>query len=225
MAWRKPLFAYLSYLGLAAVASALLVVLSDPLERLFQPLPRGVHDYRFWLAVAGSTVLWVGLFAVLHRLPSRGKQRVVVAATFVAGTFYLLEYFLPGHSGLFFWRPAHGNPFTPLKQPVGYAASVVAGFTFFLATLNLVRNHARNLARLKAGWYNSLAFFIAFQAMATFGLWNAYVPENELAARWQGWLFGGLYVPLNATLFSVLAFYMATAAFRAFRVRSAEAGL
>jgi len=223
---RRALFAYLAYLLIGIVTSALLVALSQPIQRLFAPISGGVHSPRFWLAIAISVIAWGALFGLLHRLPSRAKKRLIVIVTFVSGLFWVLEFFLPAHSAvLFFWRPAHGNPFTPLKQPVGYALQVIAGFTFFLASLNLMRLHAGHLARLRAGWYNSLAFFVAFFAMAAFGLWAYYDGKNPVAIRWNTWLFTDMYVPLTGTMFSVTAFYMATAAFRAFRIRTAEAGV
>jgi len=229
MAWRKALVLYAIYLAVALAAGGFLIIFSSPLLRFFQPIKGAAGDYRFWLAIAGSVVFWVGLFALMHRLPNPLKRRIITGATFLAGLYYVLEYYLPGHNQvLFFWRPAHGNPFTPLKQSVGYATMVVAGFSFFLAAINLSLVHARNLLRLRSGWYNSLAFFLAFIAMALFGLWSSYAPTARFGglavSRWHGYLFQEMYVPLNATMFSVLAFYIATAAFRAFRVRTAEAG-
>jgi hypothetical protein len=37
------------------------------------------------------------------------------------------------------------------------------------------------------------------------------------------WMFNNMFVPMQATMFSVLAFFIASAAFRAFRARSMEA--
>ena len=39
------------------------------------------------------------------------------------------------------------------------------------------------------------------------------------------WLFQNAYMPLDATMFSILAFFVASAAFRTFRARSIEAAL
>jgi hypothetical protein len=39
------------------------------------------------------------------------------------------------------------------------------------------------------------------------------------------WIYDQLYAPMSATMFALLAFFIASAAFRAFRIRSVEAGL
>ncbi len=69
-------------------------------------------------------------------------------------------------------------------------------------------------------------------AMFVFTLWESSIKAGPSAtgalpypkAIYQV-LFNGLYQPLISATFSLLAFYIASAAYRAFRIRSAEAGL
>jgi hypothetical protein len=45
------------------------------------------------------------------------------------------------------------------------------------------------------------------------------------SGRAYQWLYNYVFAPCNATMFALLAFYVASAAFRAFRARNVEAGL
>ena len=90
----------------------------------------------------------------------------------------------------------------------------------------------RNVADRRPGWHNSLAFFLAMALMLAFHLWQHYLHLPETGQKLAPWprgvyeiLFNGLYQPLQAATFSLLAFYIASAAYRAFRIRSAEAAL
>jgi hypothetical protein len=206
--------------GLARLATPLFVPIKSP--------------SLFYLVLAGAVALWAGLMFLLHSLPAAARKRIVVIATFTAGLYYVLQFYLPEKSRIFFWRASHTNPFTPMIETVGVATAVIIGFSFFLGAFNLALVHGKNIAARRPGYYNSIAFFVAFVAMTVFGLWQAYAPKavlmhNRLGLRdlsvqqVHGYLFNSTYVPLGAALFSVLAFYMATAAFRAFRIRSAEA--
>jgi hypothetical protein len=179
-------------------------------------------------AILASIIVWVLAFALLNRLPAGAKKRLIVIATFVAGLFYSIEYFLPAESPLVWWRPHHSNPLHEWLGPWGTAAEVIAGFTIGLGVINLVMIHAKVVGRLRRGWPNSLAFFAALVAMLVFGLWQSYLPATasprHIANVVYRYLFDGFYVALGAAVFSVLAFYIATAAYRAFRIRTAEAG-
>lgn len=219
------------YIVAGVIGAVVLWALTHALTPVFQPVKGSV----FYGAVAGSVVFWIGLMWLLHRMPSAVKKRIAVIVTFVSGLFYVLEFYLPAKGPVFFWRPSHTNPFSPMIETVGNATAVIAGFTFFLAAFSLGLVHSKNVRARRPGYYNSVALFLAFIAMAVFGLWQTYAPTT-VVVRHHGWvprlttaqiysyLFDSTYVPLGSTLFSVLAFYMATAAFRAFRVRSAEAG-
>jgi hypothetical protein len=97
--------------------------------------------------------------------------------------------------------------------------------------INLVMIHAKTIGRWRRGWLDSMGFFLGLIAMLVFGMWQAYLPEGgqpqgvaKVVKTAYKYLFDGFYVPLGAAVFSVLAFYIATAAYRAFRIRTAEAG-
>jgi hypothetical protein len=191
-----------------------------------------VHGRELWIYIAAATAGWIALFALLHRLPLRHKRALTIALTFIAGLFYTLEFYLPAKSH---WFPWWKNPLSDLIVPMGNAMNVIFGFTLALGLINLAMIHGRNIARKRPGWFNSAAFFAAMISMIVFGLWQTYTPDTNRPAalglscaqvhRVYDVLFNGLLQPLGATVFSILAFYMATAAFRAFRIRAAEAAL
>ena len=52
--------------------------------------------------------------------------------------------------------------------------------------------------------------------------WGARSPEE---GRVFNWIYDHVFFPCNATMFALLAFFIASAAFRAFRMRNVESGL
>jgi len=191
---------------------------------MFHPIK---PTWLLWTVIIAVSAAWVALLYGLSRLRSREKRRIIIATTFLAGLFYVLEFFLPGKSRIFFWTRDHANPLTPFLSSLGEATLAIAGFTLMLGVTNLTLVHGRNILRRQKGWYNSAAFFLALLAMIFFGLWETYgdkaAPFGKIAHRTYQCLFDGGLVSLEATMFSLLAFYMAAAAYRAFRLRSGEA--
>ncbi len=194
------------------------------LQALFQPLPPDRPLLVYLLLPIALNVL---LLYLLHRfLGSRGRRWLIAVVTFLAGLFFGLEYFYP----------VKGEPpknfLTDWIPHVSTMVAVIVAFTVGLGIYSLCQVHGHNVARRRPGWYNSLAFFLAMTAMFAFGIWDHYRPLEVPPPQLTPWhngiydiLFSGLFVPLQATTFSLLAFYIASAAYRAFRIRTAEAAL
>ncbi len=201
----------------------------------FQPVSGGPS---LALHLVGSVLVSILALIGMHfLLGPRGKRWLVAVATFLGGLYLGLEYFLPVRKDTL-W-PTHlpnpnpnaaANLLTPGIEPLTNLLTVIGAFTVGLGIYSLCQVHGRNVVRARPGWHNSLAFFLAMIAMLVFGLWEHYLPKSSGgAAPWPRAvytvLFDGMFTSLQAATFSLLAFYIASAAYRAFRVQTLEAGL
>jgi hypothetical protein len=141
-------------------------------------------------------------------------------------TLPVIVAFLSGLAmvGAFFLNP---NQFGDIQGELLQWATIIAGFTILLGVVSIVSVNLRAVKRRDRGWYNNLATLIS---VAVMGL-GAILPASwsPLFGRDAGsiydYLFENLDAPMMATMFAMLAFYIASAAYRAFRARNAEATL
>ncbi len=178
----------------------------------------------FYLALAGAFFGSVILLFLLTELPKKVKQYIIIGFTFLLGLFYSLEYYMPATSH-------KGNFLSPYIIPVGDVAMVVGAFAFALGVINLVMLHGNKVLKRRKSWGASVAFFLALFITIVAGLLQFYkgnqdpsAPKNIYDIVWS-YLFDGTLLPLQATMFSLLAFYIVSASYRAFRARSKEAVL
>jgi hypothetical protein len=105
--------------------------------------------------------------------------------------------------------------------------TIIGGFTLLLGVVSIVRVNWQPVVRRERGWLNNAALLLSVAVMA--------IP-SVLPVSWSplfgtdggsiyDWFFVNLSSPMMATMFAMLAFYVASAAFRAFRARNAEATL
>lgn len=126
--------------------------------------------------------------------------------TAVAGGFgfvVFFSYLLPGMENI-------------QKALIDWA--VIIGTVVLVAggIINVLAVHWNKIRHLQPGWVYSLFLWLGFGAMLGAGFSEG--PNAELVRL----LFKHVQFPLQATLFSLLAFFVATAAYRAFRLRSLE---
>lgn len=95
---------------------------------------------------------------------------------------------------------------------------ILAAFALVLGLVNLVSSHLRRVRGRQRGWPYSLILLAMTVVVAVAG-----APGTQ--GYTFNWLFRSVQFPLQATFFALLAFFIATAAFRAFRIRSFETAL
>jgi len=107
---------------------------------------------------------------------------------------------------------------------------IIAGFAAFLGCLNLLQLHLQKIAYKKDNWQYSIFTLLGFLIMIIFGfIYNgsnsAMGPhlKDETSAFY--WMYNYFYLPLGSTMFALLAFFVASASYRAFRIRNFEATL
>jgi hypothetical protein len=126
---------------------------------------------------------------------------VAVAGGF--GSVVFLSYLIPGMDAI-------QGPLIDWAVIVGTVALI------FLGGLNVLAVHWHKVRHLQPGWVYSLFLWLGFGVMLATGL--AAGPDGELISL----IFKHVQFPLQATIFSLLAFFVATAAYRAFRLRNLE---
>ena len=132
-----------------------------------------------------------------------------------------------------------GAHFIPYTQSWGEDAmiwfDILAGTAFILGGANLIKMNLRKISDRKAGWGYSVVTIIAFSVTLLVGLSKIGVyPSPQFPQfSWSGnyiqegssfwFLYQYVFYPLGATMFALLACFIASAAFRAFRAKNTEA--
>jgi len=94
---------------------------------------------------------------------------------------------------------------------------ICSAAAFMIGAINLTRIHSTNIRRRRAGYVNSIVLLLCLWGFFIFGLIKGNADPS------YRWVYNAAIVPMKSTMFSVLAFFIASAAYRAFRARSVEA--
>ncbi|MGE5692967.1 MAG: hypothetical protein ACM3YF_04215 [Candidatus Zixiibacteriota bacterium] len=121
------------------------------------------------------------------------------------GLFMIFQFFIPVFNGAY-------RKVLDWMQVI-YLSSLLVG-VIALGLQNLKKVSAQS-----SGWGYSLVTIVGLLAMPVASIWGT----GENSAFF--WLFNYMQVPMQSTVFSLLAFFVASAAFRGFRARSLPAVL
>ncbi len=130
----------------------------------------------------------------------------------VGGILMIIQYFIPHQ-----YSQAVFNSYTEW-------APIVAAFALILGVGSLTRVHSHKIRRKAKNWQYSYAVLIPLFGMPLLAhIWPVSLWGGMDSPSIFHFLFMHIQVPIQATMFSLLAFYIASAAFRAFRAKSALA--
>jgi len=141
------------------------------------------------------------------------RRRLPLLITMITGLLFAGQYYVPHPSSEFLLTSA-----TKWLQIIG-------GFALVLGVSSLFHQHAVKIRRQEAGWGYSLVLYggmlvtIVAGAMA----WGKESLDGTMTGF--GWVYSFMMVPLQGTMFAILAFFIASAAYRSFRARSREAAV
>ena len=94
----------------------------------------------------------------------------------------------------------------------------ISPFMVLLGIMSLFMVHSNKIQRKVPNWQYSLVTLLALIGTGAVGfIWGTQEGTPFM------WMFKNVQMPMGATMFSLLAFYIASAAYKAFRARSLEA--
>lgn len=143
------------------------------------------------------------------------KREFPLFMTAVIGIFMILSFFVPHH--------AVSVPADFLQQ----CAIIVVAFGYVLGGANVLKINFDHISKRSPGWAYKIVLVVALLATLAIGLADGCSRRGSFldAGSNSKWIYDQLYSPMQSTMFALLAFFIASAAFRAFRIRTVEAGL
>ena len=135
------------------------------------------------------------------------KRTIPLIIVFGLGIFMLVAFFIPLK-----W-------FQDTSQTLQTWYLGVIAFFVFVGILNLARINIIRIRNKRQDWQYSIILLVFLATMMAAGFIQG--PDGLVF----NYLFINFQIPLSATMFSLLAFFVASAAFRAFRAKNPEATL
>jgi len=103
--------------------------------------------------------------------------------------------------------------------------TIISAFAIGLASVNLLRLHGNYVARKRPGWINSAALVFSMLFFTVARTVRELMPADPEVVAFYSLIFDHIAAPLSGAMFAILAFYIASASYRAFRARSLEASV
>ena len=143
------------------------------------------------------------------------KREVPLFLTAGIGLFMILSFFVPHH---FISVPA---------DFLQNCAIIVVACGYVLGGANVLRVNLDAISKREAGWGYKVVLVVSLVVTIAIGIIDGIHGHGSFPGEGthSKWIYDNLYTSMSGTMFALLAFFIASAAFRAFRIRTVEAGM
>ncbi|MCF7920582.1 MAG: hypothetical protein K9N06_11780 [Candidatus Cloacimonetes bacterium] len=152
------------------------------------------------------------------------KYRIPLLITFITGLIILVSEFIPA------------QPFSRISTSLETWVMIISGFAMLLGLLSLFKVSILKIKFKATNWQYYIITLVSCLIMIIFGfLWgtdqqsgifgHGQSIQNVLGVKPFDYLFNYIYQHLSSTMFALLAFFIASAAYRAFIGRTTESRL
>jgi len=145
------------------------------------------------------------------------RRTFPLVIAFIMGFVMMIQYFIPHPISQKFY-----------KIMVQQWLIIISIFFYVFAWRSFGIYHINKIKRRKEGWWASVVAFVGVFLMLLSGFGDKIPgPIGTFIYKYFNFddLYNYMFAPLQATMFSLLAFFIASAAFRAFKARTMEATL
>ncbi|MGD8922128.1 MAG: hypothetical protein PVH24_02685 [Candidatus Zixiibacteriota bacterium] len=139
------------------------------------------------------------------------RREIPLLITGIVGVVFVIQYFIPHY------------PLNKMSDWFSDWFSIVQAFAIWLGALNLLKISLQKVAKQGKDWGYAAVIIVSFFVMTIIGFVGG-ASFREPGTTFD-WLYVYVYSSLSATMFAILAFYVASASYRAFRARNVEATL
>jgi len=141
------------------------------------------------------------------------RRRIPLLLTMLVGIIFVVQFFVPH------------RPFSGMQGLLTDWVQIIVAFAIWLGALNLMRVSADSIYRREKNWPYATIIIGSFLTISIVGFFFSGGTRFQDPGTPFDWIYQNVYNPLSATMFAMLAFYIASASYRAFRARNREATL
>jgi hypothetical protein len=145
------------------------------------------------------------------------RRQIPLFITFLSGILLIVQYYI--------------YPLNFIGKTLAGWFQAITAFAYVLAAISLFAVNGKKIRDKAPDWIYNAVLLISLTGTLYIGLfidvfgfgYPGYQPIDE--GTYFDWMFQYIYNPLSATMFSLTAFFIASASYRAFKARSVESTL